>query len=68
MGTSWLLCFRYGYNSKKLYEGFENLTRTFLLQSSLPLVLLVTRGRIISILKMFKTLVYVLPAKRRGEQ
>lgn len=50
-----------------LQGGAENLARTFLLQSSLPLVLLVAGGRIIDILQMFKTLVYVQPAKRRGK-
>lgn len=49
--------------------GVENLARTFLLQSSLPLVLHVAGGRIINILKTFKPLVYVQLAKRReGDQ
>jgi len=36
----------------------DNLSRTFLLQCSFPLVL-VAEGRIINILKMFNPLVYV---------
>lgn len=45
----------------------DNLSRTFLLQCSLPLVL-VAEGRIINILKMFNPLAYVQPAKRKEEK